>query len=167
MTTGLKLHSFILLDFSPPDHAMYSKKSKLPWKIVQCFESSFTWPPGPTGLLPALTAASQPRTARPTGGGRERSRIPVRAATVERQPGAAAHSPARNAKLETTLKSAKTSLCASCTSLQLRLLTAEPQSSQSLANLKKSIQFLSNSRLRPFVLRVLCASAVRSVAARL
>jgi len=27
VTNGLKLHSFILLDFSPPDHAMYSKNS--------------------------------------------------------------------------------------------------------------------------------------------
>ena len=119
-------------------------------------DASFTCPPKPDRApapsyerLPGRPARPDNSAATPDGPahGRqatERSRKPGKAATVERQPGAAAYSPARMTMLQTTLKSAKTSLCASRTSafffsqpqiliLPLRLLTAEPKSSQSLA----------------------------------
>ncbi|MEI6104816.1 MAG: hypothetical protein WCP70_12830 [Methanothrix sp.] len=67
-------------------------------------ESSSTWPSGPTGLLPSLTTSPQARTARPTGSCHERSPA-CRAATVERQPGAVAHIPARMKMLEAAEKS--------------------------------------------------------------
>ena len=82
--------------------------------------------PGPTGLLPpsaqvcgsgpACRATMQSGRPGPQAAGHERNRNPGKAITVERQPGTAAHSPARMTMLETTLKSAKTSLCASWTS---------------------------------------------------